>query len=190
MVWLIFLLAGLAVLFIIARLEQSIAGAFGYGTVLLFVAAVSGLLLLRQHREIVADVVAPTVEGAERLPSLARALLVFASAAGIVLVAATSSAAVRMGAFDLAVANLYGSNVMNMSILIWLDALYTKAPLLETINVSNAVAGLVAVLLMMVGLTDIVMRAGRRPFRVDPAAALILVAYLFGVLLVWSVSAR
>ena len=103
---------------------------------------------------------------------------------------ATSYAAVRMGALDLAVGNLYGSNAINMMILVWLDALYTKAPLLETISISNAVAGLVAMLLMMVGLTDMVLRAERRRFPVDPAATLILVGYLLGLLLVWSVSAR
>lgn len=219
-------LTTIAVLFVVARLEHSIAGAFGFGTVVLFVAAVGGLLLLSQYRETADEPATATVEEPGQLPSLPRAGVAFAAAAGVILVAApvlvwtaeeiaqitglaetfvgvlglaiatslpelaTSAAAVRMGALDLAVANLYGSNVMNMSILVWLDVLYTKAPLLETIDVSNAVAGLVAVLLMMVGLTDIVMRAERRPFRVDPVAALILVSYLLGVLLVWSVSAR
>ena len=101
---------------------------------------------------------------------------------------AASSAAVRMGSLDLAVGNLYGSNAMNMGTLIWLDVLYTKAPLLETVDISNAVAGLVAVLLMMIGLTDMVLRAERRRFPFDPAAALILIGYALGLLLTWSVS--
>lgn len=101
---------------------------------------------------------------------------------------AASSAAVRMGSLDLAVGNLYGSNAMNIGILIWLDAIYTKAPLLEAVDISNAVAGLVAVLLMMIGLTSMVLRAERRRFPVDPAAALILIGYALGLLLTWSVS--
>ncbi len=101
---------------------------------------------------------------------------------------ATSVAAVRMGALDLAIGNLYGSNAMNIGILIWLDALYTEGPLLETIDISNAVAGLVAVLLMMIGLTSMVLRAERRRFPIDPAAALILIGYALGLLLTWSVS--
>lgn len=101
---------------------------------------------------------------------------------------AASSAAVRMGTLDLAVGNLYGSNVMNIGTLIWLDVLYTKAPFLETVDISNAVAGLVAVLLMTIGLTSMVLRAERRRFPFDPAAALILIGYALGLLRTWSVS--
>ena len=101
---------------------------------------------------------------------------------------AASSAAVRMGSLDLAVGNIFGSNTMNIGILIWLDAIYTKAPLLETVDISNAVAGLVAVLLILIGLTSMVLRAERRRFPFDPSAALILVGYALGLLLTWSVS--
>lgn len=219
-------LTAIAVLFIVTRLEQSIAGAFGFGTVVLFVAVLGSLLLVSQHGEIVGEPGPATVEGAGRLPSLLRAGATFAAATGVILIAApilawtaeeiaeitglaetfigvlglaiatslpelaTSVAAVRMGALDLAVSNIYGSNAINISILIWLDVLYTKAPLLETIDTSNAVAGLVAVLLMMIGLTGMMLRTEQRRFRVDPAATLILAAYLLGLLLVWSVSAR
>jgi len=217
-------LTGLAVLFIVARLEPDIAGSFGLGSLALLAAGVAGLALMPGYREVVGEVEEAAARTAPR--SLGRAALVFAGAAvavfaaapflveaaqdiaeqtglaetfigvaGLALVTslpelATSYAAVRMGALDLAVGNLYGSNAINMSILVWLDALYTKAPLLETISISNAVAGLVAMLLMMVGLTDMVLRAERRRFPVDPAATLILVGYLLGLLLVWSVSAR
>jgi hypothetical protein len=68
-------------------------------------------------------------------------------------------------------------------ILVWLDAIYIDAPLLENLDPSNAVAGIVAVLLMMFGLTSMVLRAERRRFPIDPAASLILLGYVIGVLL-------
>jgi len=215
-------LTGLAVLFIVARLEASIAGSFSYGSVALLVAAVLGIALFPSYREVVGEAEAPL----EALPSLRRAVLLFAAGAALILVAApvlvasaeeiaeitgltetfvgvlglaaatslpelaTTWAAVRMRALDLAVGNLYGSNAINMSILIWLDALYTKAPLLENADVTNAVAGIVAMLLMMVGLTVMVLRAECRRFPIDPAAAIILAGYVLGVLLVWGVSAQ
>lgn len=217
-------LTGLAAMFIVARIEHNIAGAFGFGSLALLAAVLGGLLLFPQYREVVGE--GPAASDAERAqqPSLARAVVSFAGASVVVFAAApflvqaaeeiaeitglaetfvgvlglaiatslpelaTSLAAVRMGALDLAVGNLYGSNAMNMSILVWLDALYTKAPLLETVDISNAVAGLVAMLLMMVGLTSMVLRAERRRFPIDPAAALIAGGYVLGILLVWSVS--
>jgi len=215
-------LTGLAALFIIARLDASIAGAFSYGSVTLFVVAVLGLYLFPAHRETVGRV--DVVVG--ELPSLRRATVAFAAGTGLILVAApilvwsaqditeitgleetfvgvlglalttslpelaTTVAAVRLGALDLAVGNLYGSNAINISILIWLDALYTKAPLLESVDVSNAVAAIIAMLLMMVGLIDMVLRAEQKRFPVDPAAAIILGGYVLGLVLVWQVGVQ
>lgn len=100
---------------------------------------------------------------------------------------ATSSAAVRSRNLDLAVGNLYGSNVFNMAIIVFLDAIYTKAPLLDAIDISNAVAALVAVLLMMVALTGTVLRTQRRSSPIDPVAVVILAGYVAGLVLVWAV---
>ena len=98
----------------------------------------------------------------------------------------TSVAAVRLGAIDLAVGNLFGSNVANMIILAWLDVIHVQGPLLESIDMSNAVAGTVAVLLMAVGLREMIFRTERRRLPFDPAAAVILAGYVLGLLLVWS----
>lgn len=99
---------------------------------------------------------------------------------------ASSSAAFRLGAQGLAIGNLFGSNVANMVVLVWLDLLHTDAPLLETAEAANAAAGLVAMLLMTIALTDLVLRSERRRLAVDPVAALIVGGYLVGTLIVWT----
>ncbi len=218
-------LTGIAALFIIAQLDRNIAGSFSLGSLALFGAAIGGLVLFPEYREVVGEVEAPARGEAGR-PGLLRASLLFAAAVAVVFAAApalvwaaqeiaqitglaeafigalllalatslpelaTSIAAVRIGALDLAVGNLYGSNAINMSVLVWLDVLYTKAPLLEAVDVSNAAAALIAILLMMVGLMTMVLRAERRRFPVDPTVAVILAGYVLGVLIVWSVSAQ
>lgn len=67
-----------------------------------------------------------------------------------------SIAAVRIGAIDLGVANVLGSNLFNMLILALDDVLYLRGPLLAEINRSHATA-VVAVMIMnglfLVGLT-------------------------------------
>ena len=103
---------------------------------------------------------------------------------------ATTAAALRIGAINLAVGNLYGSNVANMAILAWLDVIHVEGPLLESIDLSNSVAGMVAVLLMTVGLVAMATRAKRSRLPFDPAAAVIVIGYVLGLLLVWGVSGR
>ena len=219
-------LTGIASLFIITRLEYDIAGVVGYGSIVLAVAGVIGLLWMRQPVELVVEQEQEQEQEARPARSTALAGATFCAAAAVIFVAASalvwaaediveitglaesfvgvlmlaiatslpelaaSSAAVRMGSLDLAVGNIYGSNAMNIGILIWLDAIYTKAPLLETVDISNAVAGLVAVVLIMIGLTSMVLRVERRRFPFDPAAALILIGYTLGLLLTWSVSSN
>jgi len=214
-------LTGLATLFIVTRLEHSIAGAFSYGSLALLGAAALGFFMFPAYREVILE----SEPALADLPSLRRAVGLFAAAAVLILVAApvlvwsaeeiaeitglaetfvgafalalatslpelaAAFAAVRMGELDLAVGNLYGSNAINMAVLVWLDALYTKAPLLDGLDTSNAVAGIIAILLMMVGLTSMVLRAERRRFPIDPAAAIIVVGYVAGLLLVWNASA-
>lgn len=88
----------------------------------------------------------------------------------------TCLAAVRMGAFDLAVGNLFGSNAINMAIFLPLD-LAQPGSLFATVDPGHAVSGLFAVLLMSLGLAAIVYRAKRRFAMVEPDSVLMVVAY-------------
>jgi cation:H+ antiporter len=67
-----------------------------------------------------------------------------------------SIAAARMGAFDMAVGNLLGSNLFNIGILAVVDACYTKAPLLQTVSLTNSATALfasIALAIVVIGLT-------------------------------------
>jgi cation:H+ antiporter len=99
----------------------------------------------------------------------------------------TSLSAARAGALDLAVSNLFGSNATNMMVLVWLDLVYVRGPLVDRAELSAAAAGLVAIVLMMVGLTAIALRAERERMPVDTTALLLIGGYVLGLVLVWSV---
>ncbi len=113
---------------------------------------------------------------------------------GTFLVAATTSApelvaslaAVRIGAHDLAVGNLFGSNAFNMLALLAADVAYTRGPILDVVSPGQAVAGVGAIFLMALALTAIVHGAETRLRRLEPDAVLLLVSY--GVLagFVWT----
>jgi cation:H+ antiporter len=98
----------------------------------------------------------------------------------------TAFAAVRMGAFDLAVGNLFGSNAFNMGILFFADVAYRKGPLLGSVNDAHAVTALVSILLMSVGIMGIIYRAEKRFFFVEPDSALMIMGYLIGMGLIFS----
>jgi cation:H+ antiporter len=90
---------------------------------------------------------------------------------------ASSLAAVRAGAFDLAVGNLFGSNAANMAILFVLDLVKSGPPLFANLDPTHALSGLFSVILMSLALAAIVYRAERRPAMLAPNSVLILLTY-------------
>lgn len=90
----------------------------------------------------------------------------------------TSLVAVRIGAHDLAVGNLFGSNAANMGILVIVDASYTDGPLLAAVDPGQATAAMGAVLLMALATPAIVTGSETRIRRLEPDAVVLLAAYV------------
>jgi cation:H+ antiporter len=99
----------------------------------------------------------------------------------------TTFAAVRLGAFDLAVGNLFGSNAFNMAILFIADVAYSRGSLLAAVDPTHAVTALVGILLMTVGIMGIIYRAEKRFMFIEPDSALMIVGYLLGMGLIFSI---
>jgi cation:H+ antiporter len=104
---------------------------------------------------------------------------------GVTLLAATTSlpelvtslAAVKMGAHDLAVGNLLGSNAANMAMIPLIDIAYRRGPILAAVDDVHMVAGTGAVLLMALALASIVSGQTNRANRLEPDSIVLLVAY-------------
>jgi cation:H+ antiporter len=94
---------------------------------------------------------------------------------------AVSVSALRIGAQNLAIANLLGSNATNIALLLPLDVAYREGPLLQQSEPELLVAASTAVLLMAIGAMAIVLKAERGRLPVDMAAVLMLVAYGLGL---------
>lgn len=89
-----------------------------------------------------------------------------------------SLAAVRIGAYDLAVGNLFGSNAANMSVLVLVDLAYLDGPLLAAVSPAQVVAALGAVLLMALAIAALVTGSESRIGRLEPDAVVLLLAYV------------
>jgi len=113
---------------------------------------------------------------------------------GASLVAITTSlpelvatiAAVRIGAFDLAIGNLFGSNLFNMFALGFTDVFYLKGRFLSTIDPLFALVGLLGLILTSMALIGNIARVERRLFFVEIDALLILLCYFLGMWFLYS----
>jgi cation:H+ antiporter len=103
---------------------------------------------------------------------------------------ASCLAAVRIGAFDLAVGNLFGSNAFNMAIFFPLDIAVTDGSIYTFLDTNHVLSALISVILMALGSAAIVYRAkGRRPL-LEPDSILMLMTYLGGISLLFFYSLK
>ena len=102
---------------------------------------------------------------------------------------ATAIAAVRIGAFDLAVGSLLGSNAFNMAIIFFVDLVYTDGPILAAVNEVEAFVGVSAILLMSLVLAGIIHGAKTRSSRLEPGSGMTIVAYIVLMYMIFSAGA-
>ncbi len=116
-----------------------------------------------------------------------------ASFVGVLFLATTTSlpelfssiSAVRLGSYDLAVGNLFGSNCFNMAAFVFVDFAYTPGPIFDAVDQAEVVAALIAVFLMATAMMGVIYRAERRLWFLEPDAAAIIIAYGLGLLMVY-----
>lgn len=99
----------------------------------------------------------------------------------------TTIAAVRIGAFDLAVGNLFGSNAFNMVALGLTDFFYLPGRFLGVIDPVFALVALLGLILTCLGLIGNLARIERRLVFIEVDALIIILVYLGGM---WFLYAR
>lgn len=92
-----------------------------------------------------------------------------------------SFTALRIGAHDLAVANLFGSNAFNLVVLFLLDLVYTKGSLLAAVETRHAIVVFVAIIMTGLALQVTVTRDKMRVWVFERDAVALIIAFLMGV---------
>lgn len=92
-------------------------------------------------------------------------------------------AAVRIGAYDLAVGDIFGSNAFNMVIFLPMDVFYSKGPVLASVSSDHLLTILMGVICLSVGVAAVLLRTPRRRGPAVWESVLILVVYLGGIVL-------
>ena len=97
----------------------------------------------------------------------------------------TTIAAARLGAYDLAIGNLFGSNLFNIFALGITDLFYTQGRFLGDIDPAMTLAAIFGVTLTAMGLVGNVARIEKRFFFIEIDGLIITVTYIFGMWLLY-----
>jgi cation:H+ antiporter len=97
----------------------------------------------------------------------------------------TTFAAVRIGAYDMAVGNLFGSNIFNMAALGLTDAFYIQGRYIGVIDPEIAITGMISLALMTLALLGNASRVRRRRMLVELDTAAIVIVYILGLYILY-----
>jgi cation:H+ antiporter len=99
-----------------------------------------------------------------------------------------SVAAIKMGTIDLAIGNIFGSNIFNIGILAIDDIMYFKGPLLAATSPNHIVPVLGTIIITAIGITGIAFKTERKWKLAIDTVLILLVFVLMMVLLYYRVN--
>jgi len=75
-----------------------------------------------------------------------------------------SIAAIRLGAKELAVANMLGSNLFNMAIIFLNDVFYRKAPIFAVISKQHILTAFIVILMTLIVIAGLILKPKKKVF--------------------------
>jgi cation:H+ antiporter len=97
-----------------------------------------------------------------------------------------SFATAKMGAIDMLVGNIAGSNLFNIAIIFIIDTAYVKGDILLEASSSNISVGLIAILMNFVVFFAVVRKSSYRVFNIISINAILLIAlYIINLLVIY-----
>lgn len=94
---------------------------------------------------------------------------------------AATIAAVRLGAIDLAVGNIFGSNAFNMCVVLFMDLTYLEGPVLANVSQTHVLTAQLAVLSLSFGLIGLMSRLEQRSAVTRFGSLLVVGCYAAGI---------
>lgn len=97
-----------------------------------------------------------------------------------------SVSAVRMGAIDLAIGNLFGSNIFNVLILAVDDLFFTGGPFLSYVSPNHIISAVSAIAMTAIAIIGLTYRAEKKPFFLAWDSIFIVSVYLINIALLYA----
>ncbi|MCD6328076.1 sodium:calcium antiporter [bacterium] len=95
-------------------------------------------------------------------------------------------AAVRMGSADMAVGNIFGSNIFNIAALFFADLFFVKGPILAHVSNVHVLTGILAIVITVVFILGSTYRRLFPGFKQMPMSLAIVILWLCGWILIFS----
>jgi cation:H+ antiporter len=86
----------------------------------------------------------------------------------------TTFAAVRMGAFEMAAGNIFGSNCFNMAIVPIVDLFYRPGPILQAVEPTHAITACSVIIVTGLATMGLLYRVEKRYWLLEPDALLVM----------------
>ncbi len=97
----------------------------------------------------------------------------------------TTITAVRLGFLDMAVANVFGANFMNLFIVFLADIFYRRAPLFYAVSENHLISAVMVVLISTIVIFGLIYRSEKKFCRIGYDTLLVLIAYMTAVFLLF-----
>jgi cation:H+ antiporter len=94
--------------------------------------------------------------------------------------------AIKINAYDMAVGNVLGSNIFNMTIIIVADLFYRQGPVLTNVSLNHTVTAIIALILSSIVVIGLFYRSKKTFFNIGWDSFAIIFVYLLGVYLLFN----
>lgn len=96
-----------------------------------------------------------------------------------------SVAALRIGAIDLAVGNVFGSNIFNILILAIDDLLFVKGPIFSFVSPNHIISAVVAIVMSAVAIIGLTYHSGKKPLPLSWNSLVLVILYIINLTLLY-----
>ncbi len=97
---------------------------------------------------------------------------------------------VRMGAFDMAIGNLLGSNIFNIAIIAVADVFFTQGAILANVSQNHILTAVLGIVMTNIVIMDLIYRARKVPWRVGWGSISIIILYFLGSVTLFNLGVR
>ncbi|MBW2039212.1 MAG: sodium:calcium antiporter [Deltaproteobacteria bacterium] len=97
---------------------------------------------------------------------------------------------VRMGALDMAIGSLLGSNIFNIAIIPVADIFFTRGAILANVSQNHILTAVLGIVMTNIVIIDLIYRAKKVPWRVSWGSISIISLYLLGSITLFKLGIR